>query len=436
MSMSAREARAEIKKMFEEADAIESKYEGEITNNEDLAEVKRLLGEIDGLESRLADLEDAEQRKNRILAGVDRYAKPVPGQRPNPVVQEIIEGNTVTPGDQFIQDRDYKRLRSDGAFNSSVARVAFGVQLKNGTSLIMWHAKASSKALVYGTSTAVGGGLVANDVRPGVIEMRQRELMVLDLIPRLQTESDTVEYVEQTTFTNNAATVAEATNTTGTSGLKPESALAYEVKTEAVRTIATWIPVTNRMLADAPRTRGLINSDLLLMLGLEIEDQVVAGGGTGEDFTGFTVKPGVNIQGKGADNELDAIFKGRTQVRVNGKGRPNAVLIHPNDWQAIRLARENASTATLGQYLMGPPSQVGAVTTWGIPVVESEAMTENTAIVADFNLCCALYDREEAAIRVGTIDDQFVRNMQTILAELRAAFIIHRPKMVTKVTGI
>ena len=39
-------------------------------------------------------------------------------------------------------------------------------------------------------------------------------------------------------------------------------------------------------------------------------------------------------------------------------------------------------------------------------------------------------------MRVGTIDDQFVRNMQTILAELRAAFVVWRPTMFTQVTGI
>jgi HK97 family phage major capsid protein len=121
---------------------------------------------------------------------------------------------------------------------------------------------------------------------------------------------------------------------------------------------------------------------------------------------------------------------------VTGKGRPSAAVLNPNDWEAIRLSRENAATGTLGGYLMGPPSQVGAVTLWGMPVVEAEALTENTGLVGDFGMGCSLFDREQAAIRVGTIDDQFVRNMQTILAELRAAFVVYRPAMFTKITGI
>jgi hypothetical protein len=46
-----------------------------------------------------------------------------------------------------------------------------------------------------------------------------------------------------------------------------------------------------------------------------------------------------------------------------------------------------------------------------------------------------LFDREEAAVRVGLIDDQFVRNMQTILAELRVAFAVWRPNAFARITG-
>lgn len=432
MAMTVAEARSEIKSMFEKASLIEEKYpEGEITNGEDLAEVKRLLTEIDGLEAKLAVLEDAEARKNRILEGMERYNKPA-GRMVNSAAQaaEINEGMTVDPGTQFIQSRDYRDLKLNGHFNSNLARVQFAVQLKDGTSLLQW------KTLLYGSSATSGGGFVQNDLQPGYVDIRQREINVLSLIPRVSTSSDTVEYVKEDTFTNSAAFTAEATATTGTSGLKPESALAYSVSTASVQSLAHWLPITNRMLDDAPAIRGIINGRLLLGLDLILETQVVSGNGSGSNLTGILSTAGINIQGIGSDSVQDCIFKARTQIVVNGKGRPGAVLLHPNDWQTIRLARENAATGTLGGYLMGPPSQVGAVTLWGIPVVESQALTENTGLIGDFAQGCSLFDREQAAIRVGTIDDQFVRNMQTILAELRAAFVVWRPTMFTKITGI
>ena len=144
----------------------------------------------------------------------------------------------------------------------------------------------------------------------------------------------------------------------------------------------------------------------------------------------------MNTQALGADSVIDAIFKARTKVRVTGKARPTAIVLHPNDWEAVRLARENSATGTLGGYLMGPPSLTGATTLWGLPVVESEAITENTGLVGDFSMGASLFDREQAVVRVGLIDQQFIRNMQTILAELRAAFVCWRPSAFTKITGI
>lgn len=441
MAMTVAEARSEIRKSFDKAELIEKRYpDGIITNQEDETELKRLLMDVDELETKLSGLEDAEQRRARIMEGVERYSAPAPKSfRPNGTPSdEYLEARSVSPGDQFIQSRDYRELKANGAFNSQLSRSEFSINLKDGTSLIFWRdaARREMKALVYGASASVGGAFVQNDQLPGFQDIRQREIVLLDLVPRVPTSSDTIEYVREDTFTNAAAAVAEASATTGTSGLKPESTLAYSVQTSPVRTIAHWVPVTNRMLSDAPAIRGIINGRLLLGLDLVLETQILSGSGAGENLTGILTTAGINIQGKGTDNVLDAIFKARTQIRVTGRGRPTAVVLHPNDWQAVRLSRENVASGTLGAYLMGPPSQVGPITVWGLPVIESEAITENTGLIGDFSMGCTLYDREQAAIRVGTIDDQFVRNMQTILAELRAALIVYRPTMFTKITGI
>lgn len=191
------------------------------------------------------------------------------------------------------------------------------------------------------------------------------------------------------------------------------------------------------MLADAPAIRGLIDTRLLLGLTLALESQVISGNGSGENLTGILNVAGTNLVAGGSyNNTMDALYHGRTLVRTAGHGRPSAVVLHPNDWEGIRLSRENAATATLGQYLMGPPSQTGPVSLWGMPVVESEAMTENSAVVGDWAMGATLFDREQGGIRVGTINDQFIRNIQTILAELRVAFVAWRPAVFSKVTAI
>lgn len=428
--MTAAQLRAELKSHFEAAAAIEKKYpDGGISDAADETEIKRLLDVIDKMEDRLAPIELGDAQKRRILEGAKAYGQPATRHRHasgfDPSMDEFLR----TPGQQFVESAQFKALIESGVLRSNSNKVELAVALKGG--LLTEH-----KALFY-SGSAVGGPFVQNDVQPGLrVPLLLRELSILDLIPRVQTNSDAIEYVREDTFTNASTGVAEATVTTGTTGLKPESTLAYSTQTSAVRTIAHWIPVTNRMLADAPAMRGIIDSRLLLGLDLTLESQIATGSGSGEDFTGIVNASGVNIVTKGTDNIADAIFKGRTLVRTTGKSRPTAVLMNPTDWQTVRLARENAATGTLGGYLMGPPSVQGPQTMWGLPVVETEGIAAGTAIVGDFAMGCTLFDREEATVRVGYINDQFVRNMQTLLAELRAAFVVWRGAAFTKVTGL
>jgi len=335
-----------------------------------------------------------------------------------------------SPSRQVIESADYKRLADSGIFRNNSNQFELAVPLKGG---LMSFAQ---KALVW-SGTAVGGSLVQNDVLPGVkVPILLRQLNLLDLIPTTRTTSDSIEYVTESAFTNAAAPVPEASATTGTSGTKPESTITYTTVLAPVRTIAHWVPVTNRMLADAPALQGLIEARLLQGLDLVLESQIISGDGTGENMLGILNASGINTQAKGTDSGVDAIFKGMLQVQVTGLSNPTAVVLNPIDFGNVRLARENSATGTLGGYLMGPPSQSGPLTLWGRPVTTSLGLVAGTALTGDFAMGCMLFDREEAQIRVGWIDQQFIRNMRTLLAELRAAFAVFRGPAFSKITGL
>jgi HK97 family phage major capsid protein len=290
------------------------------------------------------------------------------------------------------------------------------------------------KALVY-SATGVGGGFVTPDYQPGLIDLLQRPLTLLDIIPTTPTTSNTISYVREDTFTNSAAMVAEASATTGTSGTKPESTIAFSRQTATVQTAATWIPVTNAMLADAPAIRGVIDQRLMVMLEQALETQILSGNGSGANFTGI-LSSGLSTIGKGSDYPQDAIYKALVTVAVTGEAQPDTIVMSPLDWQTLRLARESASTATPGSYLMGPPSVVGADTLWGLRVIISQALTAGTALVGSFRLGGMYFEREGGTIRSGLINDQFVRNMQTLLVEARGAWVTFRPTAFCRVTGL
>lgn len=437
--MTLKEVDTEIGRALESADSLSARYAGKDMPNEDREELKRLLGQVSELETARSGLVEIDDLREQLTDARDRHMTPVKARRPVYGEDDAVPpGRRFSPGRQFVEDRGYRDLKHAGSFNSALSRVEFAVQMQDGTSLLNWAT--SQKALLRGGSTTSGGAFVLEDHQPGYIDILQRELNVLDLVPRSPTTSDTIEYVKEDTFTNNAAFVAEATgftaSTLGGTGLKPESALAYSTATSPVKTAAHWVPVTNRMLADAPAIRSIIDGRLLLGLTLMLESQVLSGDGSGENLTGILNTGSIGAVSKGSDSVADALFKGRTYIRNTGHGRPSAYLINPTDWQSIRLSRESAATATLGGYLFGPPSLSGATTLWGLPVVESEAVPAGKAILADWSQAMTLFDREQGSVRVGTINDQFIRNIQTILAELRVAFVVWRPTCIVQITGL
>jgi HK97 family phage major capsid protein len=279
------------------------------------------------------------------------------------------------------------------------------------------------KTLITGASDTSGGAFVEPDYR-GLqvgLDLFQRPLTMRSLITNGTTESDTVEYVRVTGTTNNAAPVAEATATAGASGTKPESGLALAKVQEPVRTIAHWIPATTRALADAGQIRTLIDAFLRYGLEEELEDQMVNGDGTGENFTGIANVSGTQAQAWDT-NILTTLRKAKTKVRVVGRSIATAYLLNPADWETIDLLQDNEA-----RYYFGGPLRQGTPTVWGLPVVECEAVPAGTGYVGDWRKA-VLWDREQAAITVSNSHaDFFIRNMVAILAEMRAAFGVLQP---------
>jgi HK97 family phage major capsid protein len=427
-NMSLEDMRKEAKARLEAASEIELKHTGpgtEPLTGDDLETVKRLLSEADLLHDRIGGAEEVQTLRQKTEDMLAYYSKPVLPAQPG----QGTKGRVLTPGEQFTKSVGYLEAKDRGLLNNSLNHLEFGMPLADGTSLLEW------KATLAGT---VGGAaLVPTDVRSTVVDILPKIINVLDLVPRLTTESDAIEYIQQTTRTLNVSFVPEATGSalTGTDGRKPESTLAYQNVTAYVRTAATWLPVTNRLLADAPAIRGVINTQLLAGVQEEVSRQIIAGDGTGENLLGVLNTPGIQTFGRGAFNEVDALFHARTLSRTGAKLAPTAYLMNPVDYEQVRLLRENAASATLGQYLMGAPNVLGVPTVFGLPVVEDENVPVDTVVVAPWAAATSIFDREQSAIRVGLINDQLIRNQQTILAEQRLAFVVWRPSAIVRITG-
>ena len=80
-NMSLSECMAESKSRYQKAAEIEQRHPNGVTPDaaEDFGEIKRLLTEVDLIESRTAELEDAGNRKARILDNASKLSKPAAG---------------------------------------------------------------------------------------------------------------------------------------------------------------------------------------------------------------------------------------------------------------------------------------------------------------------------------------------------------------------
>lgn len=258
-----------------------------------------------------------------------------------------------------------------------------------------------------------------------VVDAATRPIQVLDLLPTTTTSQAAVKFMEETTFTNNAAERDEG-------AVYGEAALALTERTSVVQSVGVWLPITDEQLEDEARTRQYVDNRLPFMVRQRLDGQVLVGDGADPNLRGILNVVGIQTQAKGADPTPDAVYKAMTKVRVTGRALPNAFIAHPNDWQDVRLLR----TAD-GIYIWGSPSEAGPERIWGLQVVQADSITENTGLVGDYANFSELAVRRGVEVKVTDAhSDFFINGKQAIRANLRAAFVVYRPAAFCTVTGI
>jgi HK97 family phage major capsid protein len=421
--MSVATLRKQFIEKLQEIQAVAKKVEDEGRTDYTDEERGRLQAGKDALEKLNADMkkagEDDALRKAIDALGADSGIELNPDPQPGITGEPVRAGKGQTVGERFVKSDGFQAwLKSYGG------RIPDSLQGWSSPPVEM----GGLKTLITGVSATSAGALVfPQDLGLRDTGTFMRPLTIRDIVTSGQTTTDSVEYVRVTGFTNAAAPTAEATATSGSSGAKPESAMTLERVSTSVKTIAHWIPVTKRALSDAGQIRTLIDSFLRYGLEEELEDQMMTGNGTGENFTGLASISGTQAQAFDT-NIVTTARKARTKIRVVGRATPTAYVMNPSDWETFDLLQDNEA-----RYFYGGPMALGVPRLWGLPVIESEAATAGTAWVGDFRTL-VLWDREQASIQVSDQHESFfVRNLVAILAEMRAAFGCFRPSALCSV---
>ncbi|KKM15663.1 hypothetical protein LCGC14_1693760 [marine sediment metagenome] len=258
-----------------------------------------------------------------------------------------------------------------------------------------------------------------------VVDAVTKPIQITQVIPTSPTNQSAIVYMEETTYSPAAAEVAEA-------GTFPEAEFALTERTANVRKIAHFVPASDEQLEDEPSAGGYLDRRMRFGIEQRLDNQILQGDGTPPNLEGILNKSGIQTYALAGEPALDAIHKGITLVNVTGRSVSSAIMIHSNDWQSIRLLR----TAD-GIYILGPPTEVGPLTLWGLPVVVNEVLTENTALVGDFANFIELRIKRGVTVKVSdSHSDYFIKGKQAIRADMRAALPIYRAVAFCTVTGI
>lgn len=451
-----KEKQAERERAHEESQELWSTFEEKrtaYTNADgDDSELFEQAHEADSAYGEAADRVNALDGELATLYKLAGRDAPSNGDRPPGLPAQGGQPQPVTPAsfaDRIIEGEAYQALRERGAFTSSgrLGEHHLGELMSREETFqsLAGHGRQASVIVTDET----GDDTVRSFIEPthrGLVEPRFRPLLIRDLITVGTTDSDSVDYVVETGYVNNAAAVPEASTDAAigsgspavdaeAAGLKPQSRLSYEKKDAVVKTIAHWVAATKKSLADVARLRTVVEARLRRGLDDVLEDQIIDGDAVGENLLGILRTPGVQHQSSDTGPLVENILRAITKVRL-AFFEPTAVALNPLDFQDIRLLRDDSgASAGTGGYLFGPPSQAGATTIWGVMSVTGAQFPQGQPLTGDFRVAEFLIREGIQVLASDSHADFFVRNLVAILAEMRGALVVPQPEAFCEVSA-
>lgn len=365
-------------------------------------QIRGLNSELDDLHAEMKELEGLEAIKSRMQAL--GQVEPHPGHA-HSESRGMQARARQSLGEMFVQSRAFKGYERGSMSAGPIAH--FDIPM-------------------YSVLFETAAGWAPESTRIGRVELipKRPAPHVVDFIPAFPTGQAVVKHMLETTHTDNAAEVTEGL-------VYGESAFVLTEQSETVRKVGVWLPVTDEQLDDEEDARAYVDGRLSYQLARRLDAQVLVGTGTAPNLKGTENVTGIQTQALGTDPIFDAVFKLFRKIRDDGFAEPSVGFIAPSKWETVRLTR----TAD-GLYIMGNPSEPGPDTLWGIPIVQTTAVTATKLVAGDYTNFSGLYERRGIDIQVGFQSDDFIKGRLAIRADVRVAMVHFRVKAFGTVTGL
>jgi HK97 family phage major capsid protein len=277
---------------------------------------------------------------------------------------------------------------------------------KSGSSVQFVLKAAGTMAL----STNTTGQIPQAERESGITRIVRRNPFILELVNVGTIMSNVWEWVEQKNVDGGSAMTAEG-------AAKSQADFDLVVASANVKKVTAYIKVTKEMLDDVALMRSEIDQELTELIQLKIDDQLLNGSGATVNLAGINLNATAYAAGAFAlaipePNNFDVLRTAINQVRVN-LFEPTYIVMHPTDVTAMDLAK-----ASDGHYVLPPFASNDGTIVSGIRVVANTGVAIDNFLVGDFSKAGVRF-KEGLTINVGYENDDFTKNLVTILAEAR-----------------
>ena len=387
----------EIKSAIE-AGLAEVKSKVETATSASAEEVKSLNAKIEGLTTQLEEAKSA----GATLEYVEKM------QLQLDKLDMKLQKKTIQNGTAASLDSELKSMFSEKSFSDQIELLK-----KSSGNNVNLDVKAATSI----TLGSYAGTALTTEIDRSIVGPQTNMPFFRDIVNVAPIRGNKVTWINKSAVSNGAGMTAEG-------AAKTQISWTYSEDSADVKKITAYVKVSKEALDDLDFLRSEINTDLRQEIELKLDEQIAEGTGVGQNLKGIlTYAPTFAVAGTSlaaavdGANRLDVLRSAVALIR-KAKFRANYIAINPVDAALMDMEKGNDNHYILPPFVTADGTRVAGTT-----VIESFSIDEGSFLVGDFTKS-NLRIREEININLGYENDDFTKNMVTILAEMRAVHYI------------
>ena len=387
----------EIKALIE-AGLAEVKGKVDSATSASVEEVKSLNAKIEGLTTQLEEAKSA----GATLEYVEKM------QLQLDKLDMKLQKKTIQNGTAASLDSELKSMFSEKSFSDQIELLK-----KSSGNNVNLDVKAATSI----TLGSYAGTALTTEIDRSIVGPQTNMPFFRDIVNVAPIRGNKVTWINKSAVSNGAGMTAEG-------AAKTQISWTYSEESADVKKITAYVKVSKEALDDLDFLRSEINTDLRQEIELKLDEQIAEGSGVGQNIKGIlTYAPTFAVAGTSlaaavdGANRLDVLRSAVALIR-KAKFRANYIAINPVDAALMDMEKGDDNHYILPPFVTADGTRVAGTT-----VIESFSIDEGSFLVGDFTKS-NLRIREEININLGYENDDFTKNMVTILAEMRAVHYI------------